>query len=88
MMKLLNLKFSRAVHRLFEGTYCLHLQGRKVSHASTKQKAEICICYLLLGGRFAYSSTLRREAVCSTETSVNLYHRAWHHISGQSFLQR
>jgi hypothetical protein len=35
-----------AVHRLFGATYCLHLQGRKVSQAKSSKKQDACCTYL------------------------------------------
>jgi hypothetical protein len=51
------------VNRRFGGTYRLHLQGRKISSA----------CHLLSRCFFCstYSSTLKMEAICSSETSVD-----------------
>jgi hypothetical protein len=43
--------------RRFRGTYHLHIQGLRVSQASNQQK------------QAAYTSTLKREAICSSETS-------------------
>jgi hypothetical protein len=34
--------------------------------------------------RLAYSSTLMMEAARSSETSVNIYHIAWHRITDDS----
>jgi hypothetical protein len=53
------------LRRFFGETYCLHLHGRGVSHASRQQSL-----LLLLVASLAYSLTLKMEAVCSSEMSV------------------
>jgi hypothetical protein len=53
------------VNRRFGGTYCLLLQGRRISRARNKPEsrcqAELCCCF----------SILKMEATCSSETSVD-----------------
>jgi hypothetical protein len=56
------------VHRCFQGTYCLHFQGQKVTNPS-KQQADIC------------SENGSRQ---SYETSVKFYHTAQCHILSTS----
>jgi hypothetical protein len=55
------------VNRRFGGTYCLHLQGRK--NKPSKKPA----CHLLSHWFLAQLifSTLKMEAICSSETSVD-----------------
>jgi hypothetical protein len=51
---------SLVVHPRFGGTYCFHLQGRRVSHTSNKkQMIRLCIAYI---------SILKMTWVCSSET--------------------
>jgi hypothetical protein len=57
------------VYRLFEGTYCLHLQGRRYSKQQERQRQQddcfiIALCLLL-----NILSSLRMEAVRPFETS-------------------
>jgi hypothetical protein len=40
----------------------------------------IAVPWKLLAACFTYSSVLKMEAVCSSETSVNVYHATRHHI--------
>jgi hypothetical protein len=49
----------------FGGTYCLHIQDRRVRKGFT--------CCLLRDGCLIYSSNLKMEAVYSSETSANFY---------------
>lgn len=55
------------VHRRFEGTYCLHLQERKLNQARN-QHGSACQL-LLLVYCLAFSSTLEMKAMCCSETS-------------------
>jgi hypothetical protein len=59
-------------NRRFGGTYCLHLQGRRWHSACQ-----------LLARWFAepISSTLKKEAICSSETSVETQRTTRRHIS-------
>jgi hypothetical protein len=52
------------VHRLFTEKRYLYFQGRSVNQVSFA-------CFLLVSC-LAYYSTLKMEAVCSSETSVNI----------------
>jgi hypothetical protein len=56
------------VNRHFGGTYRLHLHGRKISRTRNQRErrwqAELFSCS-------AYSSTLKMEVKCSSETSVD-----------------
>jgi hypothetical protein len=51
------------VHRRFGGTYCLHLQSRRVSQATNRQNSAC----------FTYSSALKMETTISPETSRRLH---------------
>jgi hypothetical protein len=53
----------------FGGTCRLHLQGRARNQA----------CFMLVS-RLAYSSTLKMEAICSSETSVDVHRNARRYI--------
>jgi hypothetical protein len=57
------------VRRSFGGTYCLHLQSRRVSQTSNQQETG----KQLLVTSLAYLSTRKMEAVRSSETSDNFY---------------
>jgi hypothetical protein len=54
------------VNRRFGGKCHLRLQGRRISQA----RALLAICFTLVSG-LAYSSTLKMEATCYSETSVD-----------------
>jgi hypothetical protein len=65
------------VNRRFEGTYRLHHQGRRICRArnqSERWQAEVVSC-------LAYSSTLKTEAICSSETSVDFQRTTRRYIS-------
>jgi hypothetical protein len=49
----------------------LYLQGSRISQARNEHEAELATCFMLISC-FAYFSTLKLEAVCSSETSVDL----------------
>jgi hypothetical protein len=69
------------VNRHFGGTYRLHLQGRRVSQAASKQSlpdAGFCI---------AYTSTLKMEAECPCETSVDFHRTTRRYITVDRTLQ-
>jgi hypothetical protein len=68
-----------AVYRHLRGKFYLRLQGRIISQANRKKKAG---CVLL-----GFLSTLKMEAVCSSETSTNFYHTIRHHIPEDSTLK-
>lgn len=53
------------VRRRFGGTYLLHLQGRRIN------QAELCLLHVSCRFLLAYSPTLKTEAICSSETSIN-----------------
>jgi hypothetical protein len=60
------------INRLPRGTYCFHLQGRRVSQVNNKQ--DLCLMLaLLLEVCFTYSSIMKIETVRSSETLVNIY---------------
>jgi hypothetical protein len=58
------------VSRHFEGTYRLHLQGRKISRARNQHESTFSPAFTLISCS-AYSSTLKIEAICSSETSFD-----------------
>jgi hypothetical protein len=62
------------VNRSFGETYRLHLQGLKISRVRNQRKsrgqAELCLAY----------STLKMEATCSYETSVDFQQTTRHYI--------
>jgi hypothetical protein len=65
------------LYRRFGGTYCLHLQDRKVRQASSKQHAELCACCSTLQIAYlAYTSILKVEVIRSSETSLKIYRTA------------
>jgi hypothetical protein len=55
------------VHGLFTATYCLHLQGRRVSNKQKRKQKTKLVAYL------SFSSALNEEAASYSETSANLY---------------
>jgi hypothetical protein len=73
-------------HRCFGGTYCPHLHCRRVSQASNHAEADMNQS-LGLVTCLAYSSTLKMEAVCCSETSVNFCWTSWCHITEYSTLK-
>jgi hypothetical protein len=58
---------------------CVHISSDQIM----QQDAKIQHCFLVVA-YLAYSSTLKMEAICSSEKQVNLYHTAWLHIPGDS----
>jgi hypothetical protein len=64
----------------FGGTYRRHLQGRRVSQgrnqheAGSKQSRSMPVSF------FAFSSTLKMGAICSSETSVDFHLTTWRYI--------
>jgi hypothetical protein len=71
------------VNRRFGGTYCLHLQGRRISRAR-----RLCLspAYTLVSCA-AYSTTLKMDAICSSETSVDFQRTTRCYIPEDSTLQ-
>jgi hypothetical protein len=63
---------SLKLSRRFGGTCRLHLQGRRISQARNQHKAG--------GFLLVYSSTLKRKATCSSETSVDFQRTTQHYI--------
>jgi hypothetical protein len=61
------------VNRSFEGTYRLHLHCRRISQARNQREAGGKLNFLIVP-YLAYSSTLKMEATCSSETSTD-FHR-------------
>jgi hypothetical protein len=55
-------------HRRFAGTYYIYLQDRILARNKKKEKL------------VAYSTTLKKKAACSSETSVNSYRTTWRYI--------
>jgi hypothetical protein len=53
------------VHWHFGGMYCLQLQGQRVSKPRNKHTVLLVAC-------LAYSSALKMETLCSSETTVEL----------------
>jgi hypothetical protein len=71
--------YSLADHyELYRGTYCLHLQGRRVSRAG--KKYDTLKRGQGLGHSSTPSSTLKMEATGSFKTLVPIYHTMWCHI--------
>jgi hypothetical protein len=58
------------VNRRFGEKRRLHLQGRRVSQKINLSEALLATCLTLLY-RLTYSSTVKMEAICSSETSVD-----------------
>jgi hypothetical protein len=62
------------IYRRFGGTSCLHLQSKPMKQLGSSKQCT------------AYSLTLKREAVCSSETLMKFYQRTWRHITEGSVL--
>jgi hypothetical protein len=60
------------VNWLFRRTYRLHLQGRRIS------RAWLAICFHVSCS--AYSSTLKIESICSSESTVDIQRTTQHYI--------
>jgi hypothetical protein len=65
------------VNRHFGGIYCLHLQGRRKSRARNQHESRwgaesfsLPLAFMLICCS-SYSSTLKMEAICSSEMSVD-----------------
>jgi hypothetical protein len=72
------------VNRRFGGTYRLHLQGGRISQARNH------LCFppaFILVSCFAYFSTLKMEATCASETSVDFQRTTRRYIPEDSTLQ-
>jgi hypothetical protein len=67
--------------RRFGGTYRLHLQGRR--NFQQEPACHLLTCWSLL----KFSSTLKMEAICSTETSVDFQQTTRRHIPEHDTLQ-
>jgi hypothetical protein len=65
------------VNWLFGGTCRLHLQGRRISQARNQLESR---CFGLVSC-LSYSSTLKMEGTCSSETSVDFQLSTWRYIS-------
>jgi hypothetical protein len=76
------------VHRRFGGTYRLHLQGWKITrarnHCENMWQAEN---FFDAGFFPSLFSTLKIEAIYSSETSVDFQRTTWRYISEDSTLQ-
>jgi hypothetical protein len=68
------------VNRHFGGTYCLHLQGRRISQ--TKNQHQICFAFCLLQANFllGYSSSLKMKAICFSKTLADCHQTAQHYM--------
>jgi hypothetical protein len=68
----------------FGGTCRLYLQGRRISEAAkqeTRTKQVVSwACWFMLVSCLAYSSTLKIEATCSSETWVDCQRTSWRYI--------
>jgi hypothetical protein len=73
------------VNRRFGGTYRLHLQGRRISRSRKQQSLPPA---LKLVSCSAYSSTLKMEAICCSETSVYFQRTTRRHAPGDSTLHK
>jgi hypothetical protein len=71
------------VNRRFGGT-CLHLQGLRISQA----RKQICLlpAFTLVSGS-AYTSTLKMEAICTSETSIEFKRNSRRYIPKDGTLQ-
>jgi hypothetical protein len=68
----------------FRNTHRLHLQGRRISQAKNQHKSRWQASMLLSCS--AYSSTLKMEAICSSETSVHFQQTTRRYIPEDSTL--
>jgi hypothetical protein len=69
--------YSDPVHQCFGGTYCL----------SKTSKLRQEVFWFLMVFWLAYSSFLKMEAVCSSETSVNFHWTAWCYVPEDNTVQ-
>jgi hypothetical protein len=58
------------INRNFEGTCCHHLHGRRISQARYKHEVLLATFFMLVSC-LAYFWTLKMEATCSCETSLD-----------------
>jgi hypothetical protein len=70
-------------NRRFGGTYRLHLQGRR-KNFQQEPACHLLTCWFLLK---MFSSTLKMEAICSSETSVASQQTTRRHIPEDDTLQ-
>jgi hypothetical protein len=71
------------VSRHFGGTYRLHLQSRRISRG--RNQHQVAPTFTLVSCS-AYSSTLKMEAICSSETSVYFQRTTRRYIPDDSTL--
>jgi hypothetical protein len=75
-----------AVYRVFGGTYCLHLQDRRISQARITRKKHVWTLLdgktscLLLANCLVYSLVLKMEAIYSSGMSGKLYRTIRRHF--------
>jgi hypothetical protein len=74
---------SLKVNRHFGGTYYLHLQGQRISQEISTNETLFVTCFMLVSC-LAYSSTLKMEVICSSETSVDFQRITWRYIPEES----
>jgi hypothetical protein len=70
------------IDRRFGGTYRLFLQGRRISQRGNQNVVNVALlatCFTLLSC-LSYSSTLKMEALCSSETSIEFQRTTWRYI--------
>jgi hypothetical protein len=67
------------VNQRFGGTYCLHLQGQRISWARSQHESR-WQAEALLVSCLAYSSTLKMEPICSFRTLVDIHQTTWDYI--------
>jgi hypothetical protein len=73
------------VNRRFGGTYLFHLQGRKNRLSKKPASKQVAFC-LLADFAEPISSTLKMEATCFSETSVETQRITWRHIPEDDIL--
>jgi hypothetical protein len=87
MMNSLIICIPLKVNRRFGETYRLHLQGLKISRSRNQRKSKLCLPpAFTLASCLPYFSTLKMEATCSSETSVNFQRTTRRYISEDSTL--
>jgi hypothetical protein len=75
------------VIRRFGGTYRLYLQGRTISRARNQRESRWQAERASRLRCSAYSSTLKMEAICSSETSIDFQRTARRYIPEDSTLR-